>query len=315
MQASPPRIYSDRPDLRIICGDATASLRSHVESDSVDCCVTSPPYWGLRDYGVEGQIGLEATLSEHFAAIREVFREVHRTLKPTGTLWVNMGDAYVNSGRSGGEMWQRGRPKLGSAVAARLNRPDGLKPKNLIGLPWRLAFALQEDGWILRQDIIWAKPTPMPESVKDRCTKSHEYLFLLSKQGKYHFDADAIAEQAVAGYNGSTFTKGATAARQPGPSESPRIERETRNRRSVWTIVSENRPSGHLATFPTSLARTCIRAGCPAGGLVLDPFFGTGTTALAAHEEGCKAVGVELNPEYCSIASERLRQRSLFTGS
>lgn len=302
----------DRSDLKICCGDALEQLRE-LESDSIDCCVTSPPYWSLRDYGVEGQIGLEPTIEEHFTALRSVFAEVFRVLKPAGTLWVNMGDAYVGAGRRGGRGWQRGRPHLSHDVTNQLQRPAGLKPKDLMGLPWRLAFALQEDGWFLRQDIIWAKPTAMPESVSDRCTKSHEYLFLLSKERRYYFDGDAIAEPVSRGSCGSRFDRGATAQRQPGASAGVREERETRNKRSVWSIVSEQRPKGHLATFPTELARTCIRAGCPKDGWVLDPFFGTGTTAVAAHEEGCRAIGIEINPEYCAIAEERLRQQSLLT--
>lgn len=264
-------------------GDCLASMRE-MPSESVNCCVTSPPYFGLRDYGVEGQIGLEKNHNEYIATMVDVFRDVRRLLRDDGTLWLNMGDSFG-------------------------------KDKQLLGIPWRLAFALQEDGWILRQDIIWHKPNPMPESVRDRCTKSHEYVFLLSKSPKYFFDSEEIKEPAAGGRskgNGRRLAEqaiartggaitGGTAKSTLGTSAD-----ETRNRRSVWTVSTQPYKGAHFATFPPGLIEPCILAGCPVGGTVLDPFGGSGTTAGVALAHGRNAVLCELNPDYAELVQARV---------
>jgi DNA modification methylase len=296
---------------------------------SVHCCVTSPPYFGLRDYGVDGQIGLEQTPAEYVEQMVQVFREVRRVLRDDGTLWLNLGDSYSGSRGSGapsesstlaGNGHVGGGPKLRNMVVSRRRddepiprsdlRMPGLKPKDLIGTPWRVAFALQADGWYLRQDVIWHKPNPMPESIRDRCTKAHEYVFLLSKAERYWFDADAIAEPAA-------FPEG------PGNLEiSPPVPglaehnnrsglhkigvRDTRNKRSVWTINTKPFAEAHFATMAPELAETCIKAGCPAGGTVLDPFGGAGTTGLVADRLQREALLIELNPAYIDIARRRI---------
>jgi len=289
-------------------GDCLASLRAMADQ-SVNCCVTSPPYFGLRNYGVEGQLGLEPTPEEFVVALVTVLREVLRVLRDDGTLWLNLGDSYCstapgtkNAPQSKGseknpEQWANARPKT----------PPGLKPKDLIGIPWRVAFALQADGWYLRQDIIWQKPNAMPESVTDRCTKSHEYVFLLSKSPKYFFDGTAIKEDAVKGAAGSSFNKGKTAEHQRGRSSSAeRVEDGKRNKRSVWTVATAPYKAAHFATFPPALIEPCILAGCPVGGTVLDPFGGSGTTAGVALAHGRKAVLCELNPEYAELVPSRI---------
>lgn len=273
-------------------GDCLASLKT-MDDQSVNCCVTSPPYFGLRNYGVEGQMGLEATPEEFVSSLVTVLREVRRTLTDDGTLWLNLGDTYASGGRK-----TRG---------ADYRAQDGLPEKNLIGIPWRVAFALQADGWILRQDIIWQKPNAMPESVGDRCTKSHEYVFLLSKSPKYFFDSAAIKEEAVKGAAGSSFNKGKTAEHQLGRSSSAeRVEDGKRNRRSVWSVPTSPYKAAHFATFPPALIEPCVLAGCPVGGVVLDPFGGSGTTAGVAIAHGRKAVLCELNPEYAELIPSRI---------
>ncbi len=297
-------------DARIIPGDCLAGLATLPDA-SVHCCVTSPPYWGLRDYGVEGQHGLEPTPAEYVAKMVAVFREVRRVLRDDGTLWLNLGDSYAGGGQTGRN--DGGRPEKGKGWAeydikrTKVRRAIGLKPKDLVGIPWRVAFALQADGWYLRSDIIWSKPNPMPESVTDRPTKAHEYLFLLAKSDRYYYDADAIAEQASSfGLNGGGYeppgqTPHAT-SRGVVITDAP----STRNKRTVWTIPTEPFPGAHFAVMPTALVKPCILAGCPTGGTVLDPFTGSGTVAVVAPENGCGFVGCELNPAYVEIAKKRI---------
>ena len=279
------------------------------------CCVTSPPYWGLRDYGHADQIGLEPTPAEYVERMVRVFREVRRTLTDDGTCWVNIGDSYVankgmgNTGRhNDGDAWG------GDGVD---KRGCGLKPKDLVGIPWRLAFALQADGWYLRSDIIWAKPNPMPESVTDRPTKAHVYVFLLSKSARYFYDAKAIEEIAVKGAAGSGFTDGKTAGAKIGPvGQGPRAEDDgKRNARTVWTIASQPFAGAHFATMPPALAERCILAGSAIGDEVIDPFLGSGTTGMVAERNGRRWFGVELQPEYEPIIRQRTAQVGLFGGA
>jgi DNA modification methylase len=299
----------------ILQGDALTTLRTLPDA-SVHCCITSPPYYGLRDYGVEGQIGLERTPEEYIARLVGVFREVRRVLKDDGTCWINCGDSY-NAQPGQRKTTDKAGLKQGTSVGS-VGAPsrcvDGLKPKDLIGIPWMLAFALRADGWYLRQDIIWAKPNPMPESVKDRCTKSHEYVFLLSKSAKYWYDAEAVAEDAA--YPGDnraerTDTRklvdpmcidGGSRARTGNPTGL------TRNRRSVWTLSTLPTPEAHFATFPIELPETCLLAGCPEGGTVLDPFTGAGTTGLACLKNNRRFLGIELSAPYVEIAMQRARK-------
>lgn len=316
-----------------ICeGDALAVLRT-LESDSVDCAVTSPPYWGLRDYGHDGQLGLEPTPEAYTQNMVGVFREVRRVLKPTGTLWLNLGDSYAQGG-SGGQSASStlkgnghgGGKKLspylqeqnGKQVSRRA--PEGLKPKDLVGIPWRVAFALQADGWYLRQDIIWHKPNPMPESVTDRCTKAHEYLFLMAKSERYFYDHEAVKEEAV-----STAPSGnGFAGRQGGAAHMPMGGGEgsderwqpggKRNRRDVWTIPTKPFKGAHFAVMPEVLVEPCILAGCPVGGLVLDPFTGSGTVGAVAVRLGRRFIGCELNPEYAAMARRRIAKYDPLAG-
>ena len=293
----------------IIPGDALAVLKT-LPDGCMDCCVTSPPYYGLRDYGVSGQIGLKETPEAYIARLVDVFHEVQRVLKPTGTLWVVIGDSYNGSGKNNGNTCKM-EWKQRTNAASHATRPTlvaGLKAKDLIGIPWMLAFALRANGWYLRQDIIWHKPNPMPESAKDRCTNSHEYVFLLSKSARYYFNHIAILEPAVKGYAGSSFIRGKTAVHQLGrTSKKPRVESELRNKRSVWTVNVQPCHEAHFATFPPELVAPCVQAGCPAGGIVLDPFIGSGTTAVVARKLNRNFIGIELNPEYIKIAERRLR--------
>ena len=386
-------------------GDVLACL-ADLPDESVDCCVTSPPYWGLRDYGVAGQIGLEPTPDEYVAKLVAVFREVRRVLRKHGTLWLNLGDSYAGSwgaqsrGNTTGEASSRleGTSMLsarqivshppGQTGAGSLKRTPGLKNKDLVGIPWRVALALQADGWYLRSDIIWAKPNPMPESVTDRPTKSHEYVFLLSKSERYFFDADAIAEavadtsiarwnQNVGAQDGSDRVPGKTngkmkaaggpvrpqairavelaraagltdehvaAIRSVGITDAGKAQttqdgfgknaqdvqaladeakaalggyyREflisaRRNARTVWTIATQPYHEAHFATFPRELPERCIKAGSPGGGLVLDPFAGSGTTLAVARDLGRRAIGIELNPEYVRLIEKRCAQNAL----
>ena len=314
--------------VRIINADVMDGLAG-LADESVHCCVTSPPYWGLRDYGVAGQIGLEPSPESFVARMIEVFREVRRVLRKDGTLWLNLGDGYASTGGAGwqGKNGQRADRaftapnfKGNSAAAAQI------KAKDLIGMPWMVAFALRGDGWWLRQEIIWHKRNPMPESVQDRCTKAHEHIFLLTKSERYFFDAEAIREGAqYSGPNspssqaspyGQGFTRRAEKIRGLTPRHEGNINHTkldetprglSRNKRSVWTIATQPFPDAHFATFPEELASTAIKAGCPAGGTVLDPFGGAGTTGLVADKLGRDAVLIELNPEYAAMAERRIR--------
>jgi DNA modification methylase len=301
---------------KILIGDCLEVLKT-LEDGSVNCCVTSPPYWGLRDYGVDGQLGLEPTPDEFVAKMVDVFREVRRVLRDDGTLWLNLGDSYAGGNRGGqgnaSTISQGSRQQNESMVGG--GAVLGLKPKDLVGIPWRVAFALQADGWWLRQDIIWAKPNPMPESVRDRCTKAHEYIFLLSKSRKYYYDAEAVKEPAspLTNSRGSgTGPKNATTEFDSGvkanSSFAPAINGHVthRNKRSVWTVTTKPYPEAHFATYPPKLIEPCILAGCPEDGMVLDPFGGSGTTAAVALKHGRRATIIELNPGYGQLAIERI---------
>lgn len=373
--------------IEILTGDCRSVLATLL-ANSIHCCVTSPPYFGLRDYGTaqwtggdpacahegdkrfqtaasassdafseagednaarlkkarwrEGgtcrcgavhsdpQIGLEKTPDEFVAQLVTVFREVRRVLRDDGTLWLNLGDSYAGSWGAQGRRGPESKNAYDASVISRnqiANHPktarntgsikqDGLKPKDLIGIPWRVAFALQADGWYLRQDIIWSKPNPMPESVTDRCTKAHEYLFLLSKSPRYFYDSDAIAEPAAyapgcgweeepKGTRGGK--RGVPQERAIDPEQSFRAIRETRNKRSVWTVATQSYSDAHFATFPPALVEPCILAGCPEGGAVLDPFGGAGTTGLVADRLRRNAVLIELNPGYADMARRRIQ--------
>lgn len=385
-------------DLTILQGDCRDKLRE-LPAASVHCAVTSPPYFGLRDYGtaqweggsaecdhlapplggikasglnakrdehgylardgksqpnlqhyrntcgkcgarrIDQQIGLERTPDEYVANLVEVFRDVKRVLRDDGTLWLNLGDSYANDGKWGGHTGGKHAKGLHGSSVGRSKRYTGLKPKDLIGIPWLVAFALRADGWYLRQDIIWSKPNPMPESVTDRCTKAHEYLFLLSKSEQYFYDQDAIKEPMIRGDAGSTYTNGKTAHHQlDRASQKPRTQRKpagwdtgdgahgsyhrngradvvehteeietTRNKRSVWTVPTFGFPEAHFATYPPALIKPCILAGSPAGGVVLDPFGGSGTTGKVALELGRSAILIELNPDYVKLIEKRCR--------
>lgn len=287
------------------------------------CCVTSPPYWGLRDYGHPEQLGLEPTPAAFVESMVAVFREVRRVLADDGTLWLNIGDSYAGGtlGRNdaGRDIGGRGGNREGSgnpgSQGAR-DAIDGVPPKNLVGIPWRLAFALQADGWYLRSDIIWSKPNPMPESVTDRPTKAHEYVFLLSKSARYFYDAAAVAEQAVKGAAGSSFAEGKTGANGMGRvGEALREDSDTRNARTVWTIASQPFAGAHFATMPPALAERCILAGSAIGDEVIDPFLGSGTTGMVAERNGRRWFGVELQPDYEPIIRQRTAQVGLFGGA
>lgn len=299
----------------ILHGDSLPVLRTLADS-SVHCCVTSPPYYGLRDYGVEGQIGLEDSIEEYIEKLSVIFKEIHRILDAKGTVWLNLGDSYAKAGISGLGVKGKSSTLDGAENSAYLKTkkqiPAGLKPKDLIGIPWRVAFRLQSDGWYLRQDIIWAKPNPMPESVTDRCTKSHEYIFLLSKSERYFFDHHAIKEPLAESSKArlaQNIADQAGSDRVPGKSNGSMKatgDVSGRNKRSVWTVSTKPFKEAHFATFPKDLIEPCILAGCPAEGTVLDPFFGAGTTGLVAKENNRNYIGIELNPSYIEIAKKRL---------
>jgi len=338
-------------------------LLQTLPDQSIHTCVTSPPYWGLRDYGVAGQLGLEQSPAEYVAQMVAVFREVRRVLRDDGTLWLNLGDSYATRGganqtpQMGDIFLRRERGKSVISRSKRLPRGDGrwgggnspavgsVKPKDLIGIPWRVAFALQDDGWYLRSDIIWSKPNPMPESVTDRPTKSHEYLFLLTKSERYFYDHKAVAEPCEwnpddtkmpdgwatgPGSHGNFHREGrgsgARVKRSGNKSRKTGIDRgcpestgsnvcgsvpwegTTRNKRTVWTVATKPFSQAHFATYPPELIEPCILAGSPLGGTVLDPFFGAGTTGLVADRHGRHCIGIELNSEYVQIAEKRLRK-------
>jgi DNA modification methylase len=297
--------YFDDGSVRLFVGDARAVLAS-LPSESVQCCVTSPPYWGLRDYGVAGQIGLEATPEAYVEAMVGVFREVRRVLREDGTLWLNLGDSYCADVRKGRAHMGVGKNDAHNVWFNR--QPDSLKPKDLVGIPWRVAFALQADGWWLRSDIIWSKPNPMPESVTDRPTKAHEYVYLLSKSATYFYDAEAIAEESTSDTSDGRRGDGGSYRFKPTAPATHFGANGTRNRRSVWTITTKPYPEAHFATFPPELPEICIKAGSPPDGVVLDPFAGAGTTLWMAKELGRKAVGIELNPDYARLIEKRCAQ-------
>ena len=297
-----------------IYNDDALSALSTMQDGSVDCIVTSPPYYGLRDYGVKGQIGLEDTPQQYIERLKSVFKECRKVLKDSGTLWVNIGDSYWGSGSRGydftGKFTEVSEVQAGSKgtidlsnIPKLVGNKDGYKNKDLIGIPWMLAFALRNDGWYLRQDIIWAKPNPMPESVKDRCVKSHEYIFLLTKKRQYWFDYKAIQEDAVCKEDRRAGGGGGDSHAQMS---FVKIS-EKRNKRDVWEVSTSPFKGAHFATFPKELITPCILAGCPKGGTVLDPFFGSGTTGVVAIETGRHFVGIELNPEYVKIAQDRIK--------
>ncbi len=317
---------------QIQCKDVRGGLLE-LSDNSIDCCVTSPPYFGLRDYGHPDQIGLEQTPEPYVASMVQVFEQVRRVLKPEGTLWLNLGDSYAGSwGNAGGHNRGNGeqreiktgskikdqKQRNGSFVPPGANGFDGIKKKDLIGIPWMVAFALRSAGWYLRQDIIWHKPNPMPESVTDRCTKAHEYIFLLSKSAKYYYDHEAIKQDA----KGSSIQRlsqdvenQAGSSRVPGKTNGTMKARASwngssfkANKRSVWTVTTKPFKEAHFATFPPDLITPCILAGCPEGGIVLDPFMGAGTTALVALRNARLFTGFELNPEYIAIAENRLEK-------
>jgi DNA modification methylase len=322
--------------VKILHGDCRDVLKT-ISDESVHCVVTSPPYFGLRDYGVDGQMGLEPTPDEFVAGMVDVFREVKRVLRDDGTLWLNLGDSYASSTKGSGGQGKSGLRKDGRDETSRLRSGDisishqkfiarsldcGLPDKNLIGIPWRVAFALQADGWYLRQDIIWHKPNPMPESVRDRCTKAHEYVFMLSKSPRYFFNTDAISEPALRPEGAGNKThKGARAYAEGDEKMRTKVglteigARDTRTKRSVWSIATQPFAEAHFATMAPELADTCIKAGCPENGTVLDPFGGAGTTGLVAARLQRNAILIELNPEYAAMAERRIfNDAPLFSG-
>lgn len=360
----------------ILQGDVLKKLKI-IPDNYVNCCVTSPPYWGLRDYGHDGQIGLEKTPEIYVSRMVEVFNEVKRVLKPDGTLWLNLGDSYAGSGKGAAthpgtnEKWKQGTNKGTHDKTIHTFNNDNYKPKDLIGIPWMVAFALRSAGWYLRSDVIWHKPNPMPESVTDRPTKSHEYIFLMSKSQKYYYDYEAIEEIAT-GFDGrkDTMMKGSIKYQEPAMPNSTansmakngderwkfktkstfgsrngeldklhsgkQYERKyknleydgqqthtihknrlnpdneeiypVRNKRSVWTVTTKPYKDAHFATFPQELIIDCIKAGCPEGGIVLDPFMGAGTTAIVARKLNRNYIGIELNEKYISIANKRIEK-------
>lgn len=320
----------------IIVGDALSELK-RMETESVDCCITSPPYYNLRDYGIDGQIGLETIPEEYISKLVDVFREVRRVLKQDGTLWLNIGDSYAGSGKGKRDTHTRNMGNKGtlnnSALQGNFKNAE-IKPKDLIGIPWLLAFALRKDGWYLRQDIIWHKPNCMPESVRDRCTRSHEYIFLLSKSKQYYYDSEAISE-LIAGSSTKRYLQNIEAQkgsdRQPGKTNGnmkavlPRFGGEKyaegsirtkngnvyipslrRNKRDVWTVSTAGFKGAHFAVFPEKLIEPCILAGCKEGGTVLDPFCGSGTTGVVAEKNNRNFIGIELNPKYAELARKRI---------
>jgi len=336
--------------VKIHIGDCRQVLKT-LPAESVHCVVTSPPYFGLRDYGVDGQIGLEPTPAEFVQAMVQVFREVRRVLRDDGTLWLNLGDSYCNADKWGGGGANTGKHRRTPdgdvaswrAVRRKWAAVPGIKSKDLIGIPWMVAFALRADGWYLRQDIIWSKPNPMPESVTDRCTKAHEYIFLFSKSRRYYFDFEAIAEPlaessmqrlsqpTIETQSGSDQVPGKTNgtmkavcrrskdcdedARSVGsrPHSLSDFEAKNggiyakRNKRSVWEVATQPFKEAHFATFPPALIEPCILAGSEPDGVILDPFGGAGTTGLVADRLQREAILIELNPEYVAMAERRIR--------
>jgi len=304
-------------NIEILHGNCIEQLKT-IPKQSVNCCVTSPPYWGLRDYGHRGQLGLEETPEDYVSKMVHVFREVWRVLRDDGTLWLNLGDSYASfrdckatpdtaRGSGGGTLISKGNAK--NRIVSTFSGTK-IKHKDLVGIPWRVAFALQADGWYLRQDIIWHKPNPMPESVRDRCTKAHEYIFLLTKKPNYYFDNEAIKIQSKQDWgtrdrtNGKYHNEGTGLQPHGGLTKSY----EKANKRSVWSVNVKPYKEAHFATYPPKLIEPCILAGCPIGGTVLDPFGGSGTTAQVAIENGRNAILCELNPEYIKLIKKRIAE-------
>lgn len=312
-----PEPFVADDDFTLYVGDSREILPT-LADESVDCCVTSPPYLGLRDYGVDRQIGLETSIGGFVDELVAVFREVRRVLKPQGTLWLSLGDSYnaYNGGAGPGSKLSKiqteARPRLATGFGLQQKE---LKPKDLMMVPAKVAIALQEDGWYLRAEIVWSKPNPMPESVRDRPTRSHEMVYLLSRSRRYFYDADAIAERATwYGPNGKPKSgphAGQMHGRAGRKQDQIAGENLTKNARSVWEIQTMQYADAHFAVFPEELPRRCILAGCPVGGTVLDPFMGSGTTAVVARQHGRRSVGIELNPEYAEIAARRTSQLPL----
>ena len=293
----------------IIEGDCIQKMKELPEK-SINTCVTSPPYYALRNYQMDGQVGVEESPDDYVQKIVQVFREVRRVLKDDGTIWINLGDSYAGSGGAGNQFDQI---ENGLSPYKQTGSPKdiGLKPKDLIGIPWRVAFALQADGWYLRSDIIWHKPNPMPESVKDRPTKSHEYIFLMSKNRTYYYDQESIKTPVKQeNMKGTTTHKRSTKDWGDGTGVKTHNgfdkSYDMANKRDVWTVPTDKFEGQHFATFPKELIKPCILAGCPEGGTVLDPFNGSGTTCIVSLQNNRKYIGIELNPEYCIIAHKRI---------
>ena len=296
-------------------GDCIEQLK-RLADQSINTCITSPPYWGLRNYQEDKQFGMEDTPEEFISNLVDVFREVKRVLRDDGTVWLNLGDTYCGTGHKGNYTDPKHKEGRNGQKIALNNKIDGLKSKDLVGIPWRVALALQQDGWYLRQDIIWHKPNPMPESVKDRCTKAHEYIFLLSKNKKYYYDNEAIKEDSKyygkdkrsdkgnIRYEGKRTSNKDSKAQQSFVTINPK-----KNKRSVWTVSTKPFKGAHFATFPPELIEPCILAGCPEGGVVIDPFGGSGTTAVVANNHYRNAVLIELNRSYIAIMKKRLEEQ------
>ncbi len=304
---------------KIYCGNCVEVLKTFSDK-SINCCITSPPYYGLRDYGVSGQIGNEDTPEQYIEKLVNVFEEVRRILKDDGVLWLNLGDSWAGSNQGAGtkNLTKKQASNHGTNYMntdthkSKLSKLIGYKPKDLIGIPWMAAFALREAGWYLRQDIIWAKGNTMPESVKDRCTKSHEYIFLLSKSRKYYFDYESIKEPAVTQPKARDKNKEGYQADYPKGDRFSSGERVygadgMRNKRDVWNVNIKPCKEAHFATFPDTLIEPCVLAGCPEGGIILDPFMGAGTTGIVSKRNNRNYVGIELNPNYIQIAENRIK--------
>ena len=307
---------------KIYIGDCLEVLKI-LPDESVHCCVTSPPYYALRDYGMEEQIGREATPKEYISRLTEVFTEVRRVLRSDGTLWLNIADTYAGKGNQG-DFVDPKNPNGRNGQSVALNyKVEGCKPKDMIGIPWMLAFALRDSGWYLRNDIIWMKENPMPESCKDRCSRCYEHIFLLSKSRKYFFDAKAISEP-IAPATAERLKRGMKGGNKygkpvPGQPQTQTINRPRahgeitdsminpmRNKRDVWVVNTVPFKGGHYAAYPPKLVEPCLLAGCPEGGIVLDPFFGSGTTGMVAKQLNRHYIGIELNPEYAELAKARI---------
>ena len=306
----------------IYTGDCLEVLKT-LPDESVHCCVTSPPYYALRDYGVDGQIGREASPKEYISRLTEVFTEVRRVLRSDGTLWLNISDTYAGKGNQGSFADPKNPKGRNGQTIALNNKVEGCKPKDMIGIPWMLAFALRDSGWYLRNDIIWMKENPMPESVKDRCARCYEHIFLFSKSRKYHFDHLAISEPIAPG-TAERLKRGVKVGNKfgkpiPGQAQQQTINRSRahgaitdaeinplRNKRDVWIINTVPFKGSHYAAYPPKLVEICLLAGCPEGGIVLDPFMGSGTTGMVARQLDRHFIGIELNPEFTEMAYRRI---------